>query len=316
MIQRLSLLALFFALSTGMPRAAQGQEAAASGDEWDARLMDFRGEVQIYAAGEDKPLPPEKGMPLSDGDRVVTGNDSSVELSLDGGSLIRLSAHSDFTLMSGKRNQTQLRLAFGTLLAKIGRLLASQSLAVQTPTALAAVRGTEFGVEIDRDNPEESHVGVFDEGRLEVRGQSGLPETLIGGQETKVARGQPPLRPYQLERLSKHRSFMRTAMRQRLQNLRKGWRALSPSARHALREKTISRLREHREEIFKKIRENREQLKGDRSRVKDRREGEYRKKKEKMEQVREQFRKREERDRSDRRDRPPPAPPERREPGP
>src|SRR6185369_6738368 len=127
------------------------------------------------------------------------------------------------TLEETKRSQTAFKLSAGTFLAKIQKLLAAQSLVVKTPAAVAAVRGTEFGVEIDPANPGESHVGVFDEGKVEVRGQTGAPEIIIGGQETKVTKGQAPLHAYQLARLMKHRAFMRASMRQRIQRLRKTW---------------------------------------------------------------------------------------------
>lgn len=246
-----SVLIFLMACST-----LQAQESA--GDV-DARLTEVKGSVTVYTAEDPDGSPGEKDMPLEAGDRVKTDADSSAEISFDeGGSVIMLRPLSHFALTQPQRQDSILTLSLGSLLAKINAL--SGRLRVKTPTAVAAVRGTEFGVEIPEENAEETHVAVFDEGKVEVNtpDETGPAELLIANQETKVGRGTRPMAAYQLKRLVRHRSNVRS-MRKRAQWLRKNWKSLAPEARHALRKKSLERMRGKREKLRERIKKNSEE---------------------------------------------------------
>lgn len=225
------------------PALAQGAA------DWDVRLGAVKGEVTVYsAAGDADGASGEEGLPLEAGDRVVTAEGASAEVALDGGGLITLREGSDFKIEGAAKSDSAFSLAAGSLLAKIAKL-GDQRLRVRTPTAVAAVRGTEFGVEIDGDD---THVGVFDEGKVEVSAADGGPaELLISNQETRVAKGAKPLHAYQLQRLMRHRALMRAHGR-RLAALRKAWKALPPARRQELRGKILERMRERRRGIIEK----------------------------------------------------------------
>lgn len=240
-----SLIAAVLTLALTAPALAQ------EGSDWDARLGAVKGEVTVYSAGDEEGAAGEQGMPLEAGDRVVTGEGAGAEVVLDGGSLITLREGSDFAIESASRSDSVFKLALGSLLAKIQKL-GAQRLSVRTPTAVAAVRGTEFGVELEGD---ETHVGVFDEGRVEVSGEAGGPgELLIANQETRVAKGGRPLHAYQLQRMMRHRALMRGHGR-RIAAIRKRWKNLPPAARADLRKKALERMRERR----KRLQERRKQ---------------------------------------------------------
>ncbi|MBI3554610.1 MAG: FecR domain-containing protein [Elusimicrobia bacterium] len=291
MPKRLPGMLLGLLLCAAPIASAEDPAPAAQEESWDARLADVKGDVQIFEGGGEQGLPAEKDMPVNEGDRLLLGADGSADLTLDGGSLIHLSANTDFTVGQLDRKSTAFKLAFGTFLAKIEKLLSAQSLIVQTPTAVAAVRGTEFGVEVDKESPDEAHVGVFDEGKVEVKGESGGSEILIGGQETKVVKGQAPARAYQLSRLARHRSYMRGVLKKRLSGWRKRWKALPQARRRELRAKALSRMREHGE----KLKERRQRLKEEgeqRLRGKQRGDAEVERKKKKMDEFRESIRRR------------------------
>ncbi len=238
-----TVAAVFWLFSLAGPLAAREGER-------EARLTETRGEVTLYTAEEPEGAPAEKDMPLETGDRIRTGEDSSAEVSLDGQHVVSLRENTDFTLSAARAAETELKIALGSLLAKIGALFGSESLRVRTPTAVAAVRGTEFGVEVPSDR-EETTVGVFDEGKLEVSGEAGAPEILIANQETLVARGARPLPAYQLKRLVRHRAFMR-GLRRRAQSLRRAWRALPPEERRELRQRLIERMKSRRRELLER----------------------------------------------------------------
>lgn len=219
-----------------------GAQAPAPDDSYEARLTEAKGEVTVFSKEDPEGVPGEAGLPLDSGDRVATG-DGSAEVSLDGLHIISLKPHSDFTLAETKKAKTQFALALGSLLAKVQKLAEGSHFSVRTPTAVCAVRGTEFGVEFAKDEAEDTHVGVFDEGKVDVTGAEGTPpERLILGQETRVSRGGAAATPYQLKRFVRHRAFMRN-LRKRAQVVRKGWKALPPAERRARRQEMAGKLR-------------------------------------------------------------------------
>jgi hypothetical protein len=248
------LAATLAVLLTAAPSFAQD----ASPDHWDARLTSVTGEVSVHPADGSEAVVGSADMPLEEGDRVVTGEGATAEISLDGESLITLASASDFTLEKTAKAESTFSLAFGSLLAKI-QSLGSRRLSVRTPTSVAAVRGTEFGVDVE--GAEQSHVGVFDEGRVEVSG-SGVTEVLTPNQETSVARGRPPLKPFALKRFVARRKMMHARI-QRLQAVRKAWRKLPPGPRKRRRLKALRRriraIRRNKQGVERKIQKQKQE---------------------------------------------------------
>lgn len=252
--------------------------------EHEARLTEVKGEVTFYGAEQPEGLPAEKDAPIVAGDRIVTGPDSYAELALDAEHVIYLRENTDFTLTQTRKDSAELTLTLGSLLAKVRKLVSGESLKVRTPTAVAAVRGTEFAVESAGD---ETHVAVYDEGKLEVSG-SGASETLLANQETAVMRGRPPLPAYYLRRLERHRRLMRGRLRARPAAIRKAWRSLPPAERQQLRRKAIERMIENR----RKRAERRLERGPGRGPVHDRRKQQAEKDRERRERIKEQIRRR------------------------
>lgn len=216
-------------------------------ESWDARLGAVSGDVTVVAADGSPDASGEDGMPLEEGDRVVVAEGGSAEVALDGGSLITVREKSEFKLEKTAKGDSSFFLAVGSLLAKIQKL-GNQRLRVRTPTAVAAVRGTEFGVEAG----EETYVGVFDEGKVEVSGEAGgTPELLIANQETSVKKGAAPVHAAQLRRFVAHRALMRGHGR-RLSAIKAKWKALPPDQRREMRRKFIERARENRRKFLEK----------------------------------------------------------------
>jgi hypothetical protein len=230
--------AVFAAFLAVVPAAAQD---AATSDHWDARIMAVTGEVVVHPAGGGDEVSAEAEMPLEEGDRVTTAAGASAEVALDGGSLIALRESTDFTLENTQKDASIFSVALGSILAKIQKL-GSQKLSVRTPSSVAAVRGTEFGVDVEG---EQSHVGVFDEGRVEVQSPAGGTTVLTPNQETSVARGQAPQRAVPLTRFAALRGMMRAHVT-RLAAVRQHWKSLPPAQRKVARVNAIKRLRQRR----------------------------------------------------------------------
>lgn len=92
------------------------------------------------------------GDTVSESDVIVTGARSSCDLKI-GGSVIRIKQSSELkfaSLINGADGEnTVLDLGEGKLLCKPKKLLKNDRFTVKTPTAVAAVRGTQFTVESD-----------------------------------------------------------------------------------------------------------------------------------------------------------------------
>jgi len=232
------LAAALVALTLAAPaRAQDGGDA----DQWDARITSTTGEVVVHPASGGDEVEGVAGMPLEQGDRIATSADASAEISLDGASLITLSENSDFTLENTRKSASIFSLTLGSLMAKIQKL-GTQSLSVRSPTSVAAVRGTEFAVDVEGD---QSHVGVFDEGRVEVQGSAGGTEVLTPNQETSVARGQAPQKAAPLRRFEARRALMAARVR-RLAFVRRNWRSIPAGQRRAARARALRRGRQRR----------------------------------------------------------------------
>lgn len=148
--------------------------------------------------------PIQAGAILNAGDTVETKADSRVEISLPSGSLLRVGESSQVTLseMSAGK-QFSARLLLGNLWAKVHKLLAGETFAVETENGVAGVRGTEFRVEVVRDQPD--LVRVY-EGVVQVDARErGWSHSLQAGTELRFRREAEPPRPFEVGSEKGHR---------------------------------------------------------------------------------------------------------------
>ncbi|MBU2573684.1 MAG: FecR family protein [Elusimicrobia bacterium] len=234
------------------------QLSAAGAQDYDARLSSLTGTVDVLAAGEtDSWREAEEEMPLSAKDKVRAGESSSAEITLDGGGVIRLGAGSVVEISSLDSASSSFFLRMGSLVAKIKKELLKRGarLQVRTPAAVAAIRGTEFGVEHDREN-NETTAGVFDEGSLSVAslGKDGktVAEEVVGkGSEVRLRAGARTFKPVAMRRLLRHRKALKAA-RVRLGLLRKSWKRLDPEKRRELRKRFLARKASRDKRVMKR----------------------------------------------------------------
>jgi len=252
------LVGTFLLLSATFTSTARAQDAAL-----DARLTSFECKVTVYTADDPDGSEPVQDMPLEAGDKIVTGTKGRAEFSLDGESVVELGPNTEFTIGSLERRSAAFDLGLGSLLAKIksGLFGDGGELQVRTASAVAAVRGTEFGVENSAE--EGAHFGVFDEGKVAVKGASGGEVLLTPNQETSVLRGQRPQAARALRRFAAHRRRM-IAVRRRIAVVRRNWRKLPAAKRQALRQKFVERRRALRERGINERAPNRRKLEKDR----------------------------------------------------
>jgi hypothetical protein len=102
------------------------------------------GRVEIQRNGQAQYAPAEKGSLLFEGDKIKTGELARAAILLDDGSLIRLNANSELLLKDKKpgNQKSRLQLMLGHLWAKVTKQ--ENSLEIETPTAVAAIKGTQL----------------------------------------------------------------------------------------------------------------------------------------------------------------------------
>ena len=213
---------------------------------WDARLRSYTGSVLVRPAGGKNWANARQGLPLSRGDVVRTGKKSTADISLDGRGLASLGAAAEFELKDLRHRDSGFALKAGRLIMKVtGLKLRAEVLSVRTPTAVAAVRGTEFGVEFDKDRAE-TLVNVFEEGEVQVTSldENGNPVgeaiTVIPHHEVRVRKEMEAMSLAQSPE-SRYRDPAISTVRKKLGALEKTYEPLPGKQREEEREQTFGR---------------------------------------------------------------------------
>lgn len=235
---------IFLGLCCALLAAAGKSEAPGGG--WDARLYGYTGSVLVRPAGGKNWTNARRGLPLSQGDVVRTGKKSSADISLDGRGIVTLNASTEFDLKTLKRKDSSFLLRAGRLIVKITGLKArAERLTVRTPTAVAAVRGTEFGVDYEKDLAE-TLVNVFEEGQVEVTSldENGNPVgetiTVIPRHEVRVKKEMEAMSLAQSP-ASRYKDPGIAAVRGKLGALEKSYQPLDRQQREEERAQTFER---------------------------------------------------------------------------
>ena len=213
---------------------------------WEARVATSDGLVLVFSQGSGEGVPAVAGMPLQDGDQVQVGADGKAELALSEDAVVSLGPDTRMTVADLQQAHTFLDLSVGSLVAKLDwPKTPGRRLAVRSPTAVAAVRGTEFGVVVAADG--ETSVGVFDHGAVAVTANDApsVAETLLAPhEEVRVPRnaaaevvtrdGRAYLRSRPLDTLKPFQGRVES-LRGRQEILRREWKSLPPSTRESPR---------------------------------------------------------------------------------
>ncbi len=134
------------------------------------------------------------------GDRLRTELNARVELEMPDGSVIKINENSVFDVTEIKTpkiehaDKMSFTLWVGSLFAKFQKIIEQrQSRIIESPSAVVAVRGTQFDLEVDRNQT--TTVRVY-EGRVSFRSKQAAGEVFVSSnQESKVEKGKPPLPP-------------------------------------------------------------------------------------------------------------------------
>ncbi len=234
-----------------------GNYGEAQAEGWDARLKVISGEVMVKTADSEEWSAITGLMPLDPNDSVKTASDGIAELYLDDKGAIAIGRNTELEISSLDQTDTVFTLDYGSLVAKVKHFLNEKfRLQVRTPSAVCAVRGTEFAVEYSKLGKDTS-VAVFDEGRvvvtpnLEAESSSGVASrasnsgataqdyTLEKNTELSFGPSQKRFHPVPIARMSRYRGTLVT-MRARVLAL-KGWKPRSAQRRAQLRDQALKR---------------------------------------------------------------------------
>jgi hypothetical protein len=162
-------------------------------------LSDIKGTVQVRSDPNSPWKTVNETLTIVPGTTVLTGENSTVKITLSQGAIVRLSSQTQFTLteMNGtaSRTETILGLDFGKLWA-IVQNLGEGTFEVQMPAGVAAVRGTYMSVE--HNTTDKIEIVTCLEGSCSYRNINGRV-TLNELQQTESIDGKIPSAPHPMD---------------------------------------------------------------------------------------------------------------------
>ena len=229
----LALALLLAFISMAAPLMAEQSGAVATRD---LRVTDAQGRVTIEPAeNPSTPVAVDEDLPLQADDVIVTDAESRAELSMDGETVFRLQPNSRFKVLKIFTKNAQFELSKGGMLAKVKPVpLEDEGIIIKLPTAVVAIRGTEFGADTADGL---STVGVFDEGHVAVAGAWGKEHVKLGpNEETSVPLSNVPHPPKPLIHFRSYRGQM-VRVRERHRYWGKHWAPMGPEERKQARDR-------------------------------------------------------------------------------
>ncbi|MCG2725497.1 MAG: FecR family protein [Elusimicrobia bacterium] len=110
-----------------------------------SKILAFTGNVEarLTAADEDW-VPAKRNMEILEGGTIRTGANGAAVIYMPNKTKIWLRANSNLEIEENKSFATRISLLFGSIKIRVPHLLRRERFRVKTPTAICAVRGTEF----------------------------------------------------------------------------------------------------------------------------------------------------------------------------
>ena len=180
------LLAVLVALT--LPANAQGQARIGT-------VVQQLGTVTVLRGSEPAVL--RIGAPVFQGDRVITGSMSRIRIELTDRSVLAIGAETDIALTEqvsdggGNPVRNVVSLLYGIVRATVLRVGPRQAFDIETQSAIASARSTDWLVEA---GPDASAVFVVD-GEVSVEARAGGSVLLTPGLGTDVIGTAPPTAP-------------------------------------------------------------------------------------------------------------------------
>ncbi|MFT9847144.1 FecR family protein [Aneurinibacillus sp. REN35] len=176
-----SFLSLLLIMAVIIPGFAQAKDTQKVG-----KITAVSGSVEVKKSGGKKPIKAFRNMAIAQGDMIITGPKSKVNMELDSSKEVIIGPNTKLIIsqlvqsaraMGGK---TSMSLLGGSVMVKVKKKLTGDSrFEIKTPTAIMGVMGTEFVVKYEQNT---SFVGVI-EGTVAVRKPNGTPGPSVHANE-------------------------------------------------------------------------------------------------------------------------------------
>lgn len=146
-------------------KAEQASSRQASGDQVMATVTFLKGMARVQSKSASKFTNLSLGNKLGEGDTAVTLENARMELKLDTGQVVRLGPATKFTLQamrktSGGGVKGVLKVVSGRIWFTLGKLTGDSDLKTETPTVVAAVKGTVYRTDVASDGA--TDLAVYD----------------------------------------------------------------------------------------------------------------------------------------------------------
>lgn len=159
-----------------------------------ATVMYLSGAVRVRLPSENQETPAQPGQQLPEGSQIDVGGDGYLRLQMVDGSVARVPANSSL-MLSRVRSQevdhtteTRIDLKTGRVDAEVKpRETKAHRFEVETPLAVASVRGTQFGVEVQSDG---TVTGDVTRGVVALRGARPVQARKTASTGTSLQAGQ------------------------------------------------------------------------------------------------------------------------------
>jgi hypothetical protein len=146
-------------------------------------LSNITGDVQVQQAGRSIWVEAGQGQAINIGDKVKTAADSEAEIAFESGAVGSLQNNAEVSIKSAVTDnekddyETTLGLLKGKVLVNVKKIGSERlSFRVETPNAVAAVRGTEFLV--DAESGDSTGVATFS-GAVTVNKKGGTDSVIV-----------------------------------------------------------------------------------------------------------------------------------------
>lgn len=156
-----------------------------------SKIAWFTGNVQILR--DSNTIVPILGMEILQNDVVKTGDKSAISVQIGSNLVVSIRQNSEVSIDSivnpGKK---ELYIKKGTVVSKASKLLKEDSVKVNTPVAVAAIRGTVFSVQYDESGENIITIAVS-EGKVEVAElpKDAQPVVVDGNNTLEITKDQP-----------------------------------------------------------------------------------------------------------------------------
>jgi hypothetical protein len=153
-----------------------------------AQLSEIQNDVNARDTTDDEWQTASDGQEISEGGGVRTGGESRVRLDTSDGSIVRIAANSEFTLLTFSQQPaeplTRLRLEAGKVWAFISEALGVGMFEIETPTGSATVRGSLMSVE--QDAASGLMLITCLEGQCRLSNPAGVEVDLAAGEQSEI----------------------------------------------------------------------------------------------------------------------------------